>query len=178
MVTDFPIMATAVAAGTIGTYLFGDSFWAVLFLCYFAIFVDTFMKWTVIVKQFYFDKGIPDPTTWQKLKAMFFGDAWMPGYLESKYFGRIIEKIVSYTLILPICYGAGKWIPAFEFFGASISPGKVFPAVISIAILLYELSSINESLMQMGHKSLSEMISRFINLIMDKLLPKRSDKNG
>jgi hypothetical protein len=172
MISDIQIVALAVTIGAAGTKLFGENFWAVLFLSYAAVFVDTATKWVAITKRYFKDNGIDMPSTWQKIKALFFGAAWSPGYLTSRYFSRILEKLVSYTLIISLCYAAGKWLPVLDILGIRFNPATVFPASASTGVFLVELSSINENLKEMGQTGIAEMLSKLVNLVTSKILPK------
>lgn len=174
MISDIQIVAIAVTIGAMGTKLCGDSFWAVLFLSYAAVFIDTATKWIGITKRYYSDTtgcAISEVRGIQVIKGIFC-EAWKPDYLMSRYFGRILEKIFAYTMIIALCHAAGKWIPVLDIFGMHFSPAAVFPAAASIAIFLVELSSINENLKEMGQTGLSDMLNNLVSTVSNKIFPK------
>ena len=174
VVSDIQIVALAVTIGSIGTKLCGDSFWAVLFLSYAAVFLDTATKWIAVAKRYYVDTtkcSLTDVRGMQIVRGIF-GEAWGPDYLTSRCFGRIPEKILSYTIVITLCHAAGKWLPALDFMGVHFTPSTVFPASASIAVFLVELSSINENFKEMGQTGIADMVSRLVSTIVNKILPK------
>lgn len=174
MISDVQIVAIAVTVGAIGTNLCGDSFWAVLFLSYFAVFADTATKWIAITKRYYVDTTgctLLDVRWIQVVKGIL-NDAWSPNYLTSRGLGRIPEKIFMYTIVIAICHAAGKWLPVFEFAGIVLKPSMVFPASASISVFLVELSSINENLKEMGQTGIADMLSKVVAMVVNKFAPR------
>lgn len=172
LVSDIQIMAIAVAIGTAGTQLCGERFWAVLFLSYAAVFADTLTKWIAITKRFYQDNNL-QLNTWRLiLNILFHGPAWAPGYLESRKLGRILEKLLMYTMVIMLCHAGGKWLPVLDLFGLVLNPANVFPASASIGVFLIEFKSINENLKEMGQTGISDMLSNIFNIIVAKFTPK------
>ena len=175
LVSDIPIAATAVTIGALGTKYCGDSFWAVLFLSFAAVFVDTGTKWIAITKKYYADTTgcqISEVRGAQVLRGIFLGDAWEPDYLNSRHFGRILEKIFTYTAVIAICHAAGKWIPVLDFMGLHFTPATVFPASASIAVFLVELSSINENLKEMGQTGIADKLASIVSMVVNKITPR------
>ena len=175
LVSDIPIAATAVTIGALGTKYCGDSFWAVLFLSFAAIFFDTATKWIAIAKRYYVDTTgcqITEVRGVQVLRGIFLGEAWGPNYLNSRHFGRIVEKVFAYTGVITICHAAGKWIPVLDFMGLHFIPATVFPASASIAVFLVELSSINENLKEMGQTGIADKLTSIVSMVVNKITPK------
>jgi hypothetical protein len=174
---DIQITAIALTIGAMGTKLCGDSFWAVLFLSYAAIFADTATKWVAISKRYYVDTTeclLSEVSGRQVLRGIL-SEAWGPNHLNSRGLYRIAEKIGMYTLIIAICHAAGKWIPMLDFMGLRFTPATVFPASASIAVFLVELSSINENLKEMGHPGIADMLSKLVSTVASKILPKTGE---
>lgn len=171
MLSDIQFVALIVAVGTVGTSLCGEKFWAVLFLSYAAVFADTLTKWIAITKAYYRDKNL-SLTTWILVVNIFFhGPAWAPGYLESRKLGRILEKLLTYTVVITLCHAAGKWLPVLDLFGLVFNPATVFPASASVGVFLIEFKSINENLKEMGHTGLSDMLSNLVSTVSKKIFP-------
>jgi len=176
MISDIQIVAIAVTIGTIGTKLCGDSFWAVLFLSYAMVFFDTATKWVGITKRYYVDTtgcNITEVRCTQIIRGIFFGEAWKPSYLMSRYFGRIVEKYFTYTVVIVVCHAGGKWLPVLDLMGIHFTPATVFPASASIGVFLVELSSINENLKEMGQAGIADMLNKVVNTVTSKILPKQ-----
>jgi hypothetical protein len=167
-------VATAVTIGTIGTEICGNNFWAVLLLAYAAIFVDTITKWISISKKYYVDTAGCDliDVSWIQVIHGILGEAWGPKYLASRCFSRIIEKIFTYTVLITLCYAAGKWLPTLDLFGLKFSPSAVFPASASISVFLIEMSSINENLREMGQTAISDMLTKIVDFVINKITSK------
>lgn len=174
LVSDIQITAIAVTIGAIGTKFCGDSFWAVLFLSYAAVFFDTGTKWVAISKRYYSDTTQCDITEvrWTQVIKGILGEAWGPNYLNSRGLARIPEKIVTYTIVIAICHAAGKWLPVLDFAGIGLNPATVFPASASISVFLVELSSINENLKEMGQTGIADMLSRIVSAVANKITPR------
>ena len=171
-ISDIQLMAIAIAIGTAGTQLCGERFWAVLFLAYAAVFADTLTKWIAITKRYYQDHEIALTTWLLVVNIIFHGPAWSSGYLESRKLGRILEKLLTYTVVITLCHAAGKWLPSLELFGLTLNPASVFPASASIGVFLVELRSINENLNEMGQTGISDMLTNIVNIIAAKITPK------
>lgn len=172
MISDIQFVAVVVTIGAIGTNLCGDTFWAVLFLSYLAVFVDTLTKWIAITKRYYRDHELR-LTTWLLIvNIVFHGPAWCKGYLESRSLGRILEKILTYTIVITLCHAAGKWLPVLDLFGLVFNPATVFPASASVGVFLIEFKSINENLKEMGQTGIADMLTNLVNLVANKIMPK------
>lgn len=174
VISDIQITVIALAIGAIGTELCGDNFWAVLFLSYTAVFFDTATKWVAISKKYYVDTTgclMSDVSGTQVLYGIF-GAAWKPCYLTSRCFSRIPEKIFTYTAVITLCYAAGRWLPVLDLFGMRFVPATVFPASASISVFLVELSSINENLKEMGQTGISDMLTKLVDIVINKFMPK------
>lgn len=170
--SDLPLMATALAIGTVGTQLCGEKYWAVLFLSYAAVFVDTLTKWIAIIKRYYRDKKLR-LTTWRLVvNIVFHGPAWSKGYLESRALGRIMEKLLTYTLVITLMYAGGKWIPVWELFGIVFNPATVLPASASAGVFLIEFRSISENLKEMGQTGIADLLSNIVNAVLSRMTPK------
>lgn len=175
LVSDIQITAIAVTIGGLGVKFCGDSFWAVLFLSYAAVFFDTATKWIAITKRYYVDTTscqITEVRGTLVMRGIFFGEAWGSNYLSSRYFSRILEKIFTYTVVIAICHAAGKWIPALDLIGMQFTPATVFPASASIAVFLVELSSINENLKEMGQTGIADKLAYIVSIVANKFMPK------
>lgn len=171
MFSDFQFLALIVAIGTIGTNLCGDKFWAVLFLSYAAVFADTLTKWIAVTKAYYHDHELR-LTTWLLIaNIIFHGPAWSPGYLESRKLGRILEKLLTYTVVITLCHAGGKWLPVFELFGLVFNPANVFPASASVGVFLLEFKSINENFKEMGQAGIADALNNLINLVLNRIFP-------
>ena len=171
MFSDFQFVALMLTIGTVGTNLCGDKFWAVLFLSYAAVFADTLTKWIAITKAYYKDREL-QLTTWLLVVNIFFhGPAWAQGYLESRKLGRILEKLLTYTVVITLCHAAGKWLPVLDLFGLVFNPATVFPASASAGVFLIELKSINENLKEMGQTGLADMLSNLVSTVSNKIFP-------
>jgi len=180
MLTDLELWAWALTIATIGTNIFGQSFWSVLLLSYAAIFADTLTKWISVTKKYYInEKGmfIDDIRTWQIIQGII-GKAWRKGYLQSRYFSRILEKLFTYTLLIMLFHLAGKCIPSFSLGAIRIIASEVFPSAIAICIFLIELSSINENLVEMGHADIAAFIGNLISFISSKFRTGGGEPNG
>lgn len=170
--TDFPLLATAFTIGTIGTQLCGETFWAVLFLSYASVFFDTLTKWIAIIKRYYRDNELR-LTTWKLIiNIVFDGPAWSPGYLESRKLSRIIEKLLTYTIVIMLAHAGGKWLPTLDFGFGVFKPSNVLPASVSVAVFIIEFRSISENLKEMGQAGIADMITNITNIIVSKITPK------
>jgi hypothetical protein len=171
MFSDIQFLALIVAIGAIGTNICGNRFWAVLFLSYAAVFADTLTKWIAVTKAYYHDHELK-LTTWLLIvNIVFHGPAWSTGYLESRKLGRILEKLLTYTVVITLCHAAGKWLPVLDLFGLVFNPATVFPASASAGVFLIEFKSINENLKEMGQAGLSEILSNLVSAVSNKIFP-------
>ena len=172
MLSDIQFVALMVTIGTIGTNLCGDKYWAVLFLSFAAVFIDTLTKWIAITKQYYRDHELR-LTTWLLIvNIVFHGPAWCKGYLESRSLGRISEKILTYTVVITLCHAAGKWLPVLDLFGLIFNSATVFPASASVGVFLIEFKSINENLKEMGQTGIADMLTSIVSMVVNKITPK------
>lgn len=171
MVSDIPFVALIVTIGTLGTNLCGDKFWAVLFLSYAAVFADTLTKWIAVTKAYYRDHELRLTTWVLVVNIVFHGPAWSSGYLESRKLGRILEKLLTYTVVITLCHAAGKWLPVLELFGLVFNPATVFPASASAGVFLIEFKSINENLKEMGQTGLSDLLNNLVSTVSNKIFP-------
>ena len=79
-------------------------------------------------------------------------------------------------LALIIFFGMGTWAPEFHLFGVNIIPKDVFPGIICTVLFLIEVSSVNENLIELGYKGVSEYVQRFVEALLDRIAPKKEGK--
>lgn len=172
-VVSFDVFAAGAAISVAGTTLFGDQFWAMVFLAYAMITFDTLTRWVYICKKFIVEKGRADSIVnvkWNSAVWQFFkSETWNKDNLTSRGFSRIAEKIFVYTLAIMACFFAGKNIPETHLFGFNLIPSQVFPGFISTVVFLIESSSVNENLILLGHASIAEYFEKLRDLIIGKL---------
>ena len=172
------------AAATIiyaaGVTVCGPNFWPVLFLTFLMVAFDTLTRWDCICKRYIMDHD-PEETDIKMIKLsrvivqFFKNETWREDYLSSRAFGRIAEKLVIYMLALIIFFGFGKWCPEFHLFGVDVLPKNVFPGIICTVLFLIEVSSLNENLIELGYKGVSEYVQRFVDAILDRIAPKKKE---
>ena len=173
------------AAGAIiyafGVNLCGPNYWPMVLLVLLLIFCDTLTRWDCIVKQYILDHDQnEDDVRLIKLSRVFVQffrpETWSEGYLTSRAFSRICEKMLIYGLSLTIFFIAGQWLPEFHLFGIDVLPKNVFPGTITMVLFLIEISSINENLIELGYNGVSEYVQRIIDGVLDRIAPKKKEE--
>ena len=179
--TNFELWAIAACIYALGNKLCGSNFWPVVFLVFLLIVCDTLTRWDVICKKYIIDHD-PEENDIKMIKLsrvivqFFKNETWNEQYLNSKAFSRILEKMIVYLLALILFFGFGKWCPEFHAFGVNIAPKDVFPGVICVVLFLIEVSSLNENLIELGYKGVSEYVQRFIDGMLDRIAPKKKEE--
>ena len=174
------LWAAAAIIYAVGVKLCGPNFWPVLFLVFLLICCDTLTRWDVICKRYILDHD-PEEKDIKMIKLsrvivqFFRNETWNEKYLNSKAFGRICEKLIVYILALILFFGFGKWCPEFHAFGVNIAPKDVFPGIICVVLFLIEVSSLNENLIELGYKGVSEYVQRIIDATLDRIAPKKKE---
>ena len=79
-------------------------------------------------------------------------------------------------LALIVFFGFGKWCPEFHLFGVDVLPKNVFPGIICTVLFLIEVSSLNENLIELGYKGVSEYVQRFVDAVLDRIAPPKKEK--
>ena len=170
------LWAVAAIVYAIGAKLCGPNFWPVLFLTLMLICCDTLTKWDVICKRYIMDHN-PEETDIKMIRLrrvvvqFFKNETWNENYLTSRAFSRILEKMIIYALALVIFFTMGTWAPEFKLFGVHVVPKDVFPGMICVILFLIEISSLNENLIELGYRGVSEYVQRFIDAILDRIAP-------
>ncbi len=179
--TNVDLWGIATLIYAIGVKIAGANFWPVLFLTFLMIAFDTLTRWDCICKKYIMDHN-PEETDirlipMSKVIVQFFrNETWCEEYLSSRAFGRICEKMIVYTLALLIFFGMGTWVPEIHVFGADLVPKNIFPGIICVVIFLIEVSSLNENLIELGYKGVSEYVQRFVDAILDRIAPPKKEK--
>lgn len=172
-VINFDILAAGAAISLAGTTLFGEQFWAMVFLAYGLIAFDTLTRWLYICKKFIVDSRRVDEiinVKWQSAVWQFFkAETWNDNYLTSRGFSRITEKMIVYTLAIMVCFFAGKNVPEIHLFSFNLIPAQVFPGFISTVVFLIELTSVNENLILLGHASIADYCEKLRDFILRRL---------
>lgn len=175
------LWAAAAIIYAAGVTVCGPNFWPVLFLTFLMIGFDTLTRWDCICKKFIMDHD-PEEQDIRLIKMsrvivqFFKNETWSEEYLSSRAFGRIAEKLIVYSLALIIFFGMGTWMPEIHLFGVDVIPKNVFPGIICTVLFLIEVSSLNENLIELGYKGVSEYVQRFIDALMDRIAPKKEAK--
>ena len=175
------LWAAAAIIYAAGVKVCGPNFWPVLFLTFLMIGFDTLTRWDCICKRYIMDHD-PNEKDIRLIKMsrvivqFFKNETWCEEYLSSRAFGRICEKMIVYTLALLIFFGMGTWVPEIHVFGADLVPKNVFPGIICVVIFLIEVSSLNENLIELGYKGVSEYVQRFVDAILDRIAPPKKEK--
>lgn len=178
---NFDLWAAATIIYGVGVAVCGPNFWPVLLLTFLMIAFDTLTRWDCICKKYIMDHN-PEETDirlipMSKVIVQFFkNETWCEEYLSSRAFGRICEKMIVYTLALIIFFGMGTWVPEIHVFGADLVPKNVFPGIICVVIFLIEVSSLNENLIELGYKGVSEYVQRFVDAVLDRIAPPKKEK--
>lgn len=179
--TSINLWATATLIYAVGVKICGPNFWPVLLLTFLMIGFDTLTRWDCICKRYIMDHD-PNEKDIRLIKMsrvivqFFKNETWCEEYLSSRAFGRICEKMIVYTLALLIFFGMGTWVPEIHVFGADLVPKNVFPGIICVVIFLIEVSSLNENLIELGYKGVSEYVQRFVDAILDRIAPPKKEK--
>ena len=174
------LWAAATIIYAVGAKLCGPNFWPVLFLTFLMIGFDTLTRWDCICKRFIMDhdpeeKDIRMIRMSRVLVQFFRGETWSEEYLNSRAFGRIAEKMTIYALALIVFFGMGQWVPEIHLFGVDIAPKNVFPGIICMVLFLIEVSSLNENLIELGYKGVSEYVQRLVDALLDRIAPKKKE---
>ena len=177
---NFDLWAAATILYAFGVTICGPNFWPVLFLTFLLVAMDTLTKWDVICKKFILDHD-PEEKDIRLIKMsrvfvqFFKNETWCEEYLNSRAFGRICEKLCIYTMALIIFFGLGTWVPEIHMFGVDVVPKNVFPGIICTVLLLIEVSSLNENLIELGYNGVSEYVQRFVDGLLDRIAPKKKE---
>ena len=180
-IANFDLWAAATVIYGIGVTVCGPNFWPVLFLTFLMVAFDTLTRWDCICKRYIMEHD-PEEKDIRLIKLsrvfiqFFKNETWCEEYLSSRAFGRIAEKLVIYMLALIIFFGMGTWAPEFHLFGVNIVPKDVFPGIICTVLFLIEVSSVNENLIELGYKGVSEYVQRFVEALLDRIAPKKEGK--
>ncbi len=174
------LWAVATVIYGVGVVICGPNFWPVLFLTFLMIAFDTLTRWDVICKKFIMAHNPEEQDIrlipMSKVIVQFFkNETWCEEYLSSRAFGRIAEKMVIYTMALIIFFGLGTWVPEIHMFGVDIVPKNVFPGIICTVLLLIEVSSLNENLIELGYHGVSEYVQRIVDGVLDRIAPKKKE---
>lgn len=177
----FDLWAVSAIIYAVGVQMCGPNFWPVLFLVFLLICCDTLTRWDVIVKKYIMAHDpAEDDIRLIKLSRVivqfFRNETWSEDYLNSRAFGRICEKMIIYSLAVIIFFLMGKWAPEFHLFGLHVIPKDIFPGIICTVLFLIEVSSLNENLIELGYKGVSEYVQRFIDALLDRIAPKKKEE--
>lgn len=170
------VWAYAVAIWTFGYKTFGEGFWGVVVLSFGLVIYDTFLKVVYISKKYIHENLTPDiPIEFISLrKALYYcfkAQTWNKIYLNSVALSRVIEKLLVYNASLVIAFYAGQVVPNIKFFSTILILNDFLPGVITVCILVVELSSINENLIGLGYSSIANAVKKFIEYAVNKFLP-------
>ena len=177
---NFDLWAVATILYAAGVTVCGSNFWPVLFLTFLMVAFDTLTRWDVICKRFIMNHDPKEEDIrlikMSRVIVQFFkNETWCEEYLSSRAFGRIAEKLIVYSLALIIFFGMGTWAPEIHLFGVDLVPKNVFPGIICTVLFLIEVSSLNENLIELGYKGVSEYVQRFIDGLLDRIAPKKKE---
>ncbi len=170
------VWAYAVAIWTFGYNTFGENFWGVVFLSFGLVLYDTFLKVVYISKKYIHENLTPDtPIEFISLrKALYYcfkAKTWNNTYLNSASLSRVIEKLLIYNASLVIAFYAGQVVPNIKLFSTNLILNDFLPGVITVCILVVELSSINENLIELGYSSIAHAVKKVIEYAVNKFLP-------
>lgn len=173
---NFDLWAAAAIIYTVGVKICGPNFWPVLFLTFLMVAFDTLTRWDCICKRYIMDHDQEEDDIkmikMSKVIVQFFkSETWSDEYLNSKAFSRIAEKMTIYAMSLIIFFGLGTWVPEIHMFGVDLVPKNVFPGIICTVLLLIEVSSLNENLIELGYHGVSEYVQRFVDAVLDRIAP-------
>lgn len=174
------IWAYAVVIWTFGNETFGPNFWGVVILAQLMIVFDTELKWVYLSKKYIYDTYQPeDPLeniSLRKAICYFFkSETWQKGYLESRGFSRIIEKMLLYNATIIVAFYAAKVIPPIHALGINLVASDILPGSVSIVIFMVETTSINENLVELGYSSIANAVKRVLDYMLDRVFPKRGN---
>jgi len=176
----FDLWAVATVLYGLGVTICGPNFWPVLFLTFLMVAFDTVTRWDVICKRFIMDHD-PEEDDIKMIKLsrvivqFFKSETWSETYLNSKAFSRIAEKKTIYTMSLIIFFGLGTWVPEIHMLGVDLVPKNVFPGIICTVLLLIEVSSLNENLIELGYHGVSEYVQRVVDGVLDRIAPPKKE---
>lgn len=170
------IWAYAIAIWTFGYKTFGENFWGVVILALGLVMYDTFLKCIYISKKYIHDNYEQDtPIDFISLRKalhyFFKSETWSKDYLNSAGLSRVIEKLLVYNASIVIAFYAGQVVPSIKLFSTNIIMNDFLPGVISVCILIVELSSINENLIELGYSSIANAVKRVLDYVINKFLP-------
>lgn len=170
------VWAYAIAIWTFGYKTFGESFWGVVILAFGLVLYDTFLKIVYISKKYIHKNLTPDiPIKFISLsKALHYclkAETWNKTYLNSASLSRVIGKLLVYNASLVVAFYAGQVVPNIKLFSTNLILNDFLPGVISVCILVVELSSINENLIKLGYSSIANAVKRVIDYMVNKFLP-------
>ena len=167
------VWAYAIAIWTFGYKTFGEGFWGVVILAFGLVLYDTFLKIVYISKKYIHENLTPDiPIEFISLrKALYYclkAETWNKTYLNSAALSRVIEKLLVYNASLVIAFYAGQVVPNIKLFSTNLILNDFLPGVITVCILVVELSSINENLIELGYSSIANAVKRVIDYVVNK----------
>lgn len=170
------VWAYAIAIWTFGYKVFGEDFWGVVILAFGLVVYDTFLKIVYISKKYIHENLTPDISIEfiSLRKALYYcfkGETWNKTYLNSASLSRVIEKLLIYNASLVIAFYAGQVVPNIKLFSTNLILNDFLPGVITVCILVVELSSINENLINLGYSSIVNAVKKVINYVINKFLP-------
>lgn len=170
------VWAYAVAIWAFGYKTFGEGFWGVVVLSFGLVLYDTFLKVVYISKKYIHENLMPDtPIEFIPLrKALhycFKAKTWNKTYLNSAALSRVTEKLLVYNASLVIAFYAGQVVPNIKLFSTNLILNDFLPGVITVCILVVELSSINENLIELGYSSIANAVKKVIKYAVNKFLP-------
>ena len=159
------VWAYAIAVWTFGYKTFGEGFWGVMILAFGLVIYDTFLKIVYISKKYIHENLTPDiPIEFISLrKAIYYcfkAKTWNKTYLNSAALSRVIEKLLVYNASLVIAFYAGQVVPNIKLFSTNLILNDFLPGVITVCILVVELSSINENLIELGYSSIANAVKK------------------
>lgn len=170
------VWAYAVVIWTFGYKTFGEGFWHVVILAFGLVLYDTFLKVVYISKKYIHENLTPDtPIEFISLrKALYYcfkAKTWNKTYLNSAALSRVIEKLLVYNASLVIAFYAGQVVPNIKLFSTNLILNDFLPGIITVCILVVEMSSINENLIELGYSNIANAVKRVIDYVVNKFLP-------
>lgn len=105
----------------------------------------------------------------------FKSETWQKGYLESRCFSRILEKMLLYNATIIVAFYAAKVIPPIHALGINLVASDILPGSVSIVIFMVEMTSINENLVELGYSSIANAVKRVLDYMLDRVFPKRGN---
>ena len=79
--------------------------------------------------------------------------------------------MLVYNASLVIAFYAGQVVPNIKLFSTNLILNDFLPGVITVCILVVELSSINENLIELGYSSIANAVKKVIDYVVNKFLP-------